>query len=411
MNLMTNKLISIFKTKLIIYVVSILFLNCGVKTNIAHSPTQLFDNPKKLAVFFDGTANNESSYTNISKLYNLTTLQNNPDVSALYLRGVGNGVDLLGILFGSGTKREVCNAYLYLAENYDLNRKDEIYLFGFSRGAYATRILAGLVYVAGIVDLNNIPKKERFKFVKKIFEAHKNGVDLEERRKNVFHVTGQNINPEDYKIEFMGLWDTVEALGVPKYKEEYYSPKNNYFDQLCNVKKAVQALSLNDNRSTIFTPILLTQEKLTLTCSDIKPEHVATEVWFFGAHCDVGGGARNTNISGVSLNWMINQLKDYKLLPNHTSVYENRFDKTNNPSKGFTRLFYPRSSRKLSSLVSKKGYKKEKLNIHQSVLDRLEVSLQAYEINLIKIFSECFEKNDNGGYDYIEGSDCFNVIK
>jgi len=395
---------------LIILVTSTFFFSCGIKKSTAYIPTQLFDNSRKLAVFLDGTANNESSYTNVSKLYNLTSLQHNPNVSALYLKGVGNGADLLGIITGSGIKREVCNGYLYLAENYNHERKDEIYLFGFSRGAYASRILAGLIYVAGIVDMKTIPKKERLKFVKKIFDAHKKGVDLEERRKNVVQVTGQNINPQDYKIEFMGLWDTVALLGVPKYNEEYYNPNNRYFDQLCNVKKAVQALSLNDNRSTIFTPILLTQKKLTLTCSNIKAEDVATEVWFFGAHSDVGGGARNTNISGVSLNWMINQLKDYELLPKHSVVYENPFDKTNNPSKGFTRLFYPRSSRKLSSLVSIKGYKNEKLNIHQSVLDRLKVSLQTYEINLIKIFSECFEKNNNGGYDYIEESDCFNIV-
>jgi len=411
MKLVLKSPIPAISTRIIIFFITTTLFSCGVKKNIAHTPTQLFDSSRKLAVFIDGTANNESSYTNISKLYNLTTLQNNPDISALYLRGVGNGADLLGIITGSGIKREVCNAYLYLSENYNHARKDEIYLFGFSRGAYASRVLAGLIYAAGVVDLNNIPEKERLKFVKKIFEAHKKGKSIEERRKNVFAITEQNINPEDYKIEFMGLWDTVEALGIPKYNEEYYNPKNSYFDQLCNVKKAVHALSLNDNRSTIFTPVLLTQETLTSTCSNIKPEDVANEVWFFGAHCDVGGGARNTNISGVSLNWMINQLKDYKLLPNHTSVYENRYDKTNNPSKGFTRLFYPRSSRKLSSLVSKKGYKNEKLNIHQSVLDRLEVSLQAYEINLIKIFSECFEKNNRGGYDYIEESDCFNVIK
>lgn len=401
----------IVKIKFIIFLIGILFLSCRVQQPFAHIPTQLSDSSKKLAIFIDGTASNESSHTNISKLYNLTTLQNNSDISALYLRGVGNGADLLGIITGSGIKKEVCNGYLYLTEHYNHSRKDEIFLFGFSRGAYAARVLAGLIYVAGIVDVNDIPKNKRLKFIKKIFDAHKKGENLEERRKNVFAITKQHIIPENYKIEFMGLWDTVEALGIPKYKEEYYNPNNDYFDQLCNVKKAVHVLSLNDNRSTMFTPVLLTQERLTLTCSNIKPEDVANEVWFFGAHSDVGGGAKNTNISGVSLNWMIQQLSDYKLLPNDSAVYENPFDKTNNPSKGFTRMFYPRSSRKLSFLVSKNGYKKEKLNIHYSVLDRLELSLQDYEINLIEIFSECFEKNDSSGYDYIEESNCFNVIK
>ncbi len=385
--------------------------SCAIKAPIVHNPIYKGKNPRKLAVFLDGTHNNEASHTNISKLYNLTTLQDNPNVSAVYLRGVGNGADILGMVAGSGIKREVCKGYLYLAEHYNHQRQDEIYIFGFSRGAYASRVLAGLIYVAGIIDVKNIPKEKRLKFIKKIFDVHKTKKALEDRRKDVFEITGQSIHPDDYKINFMGLWDTVAALGVPKYDEEYYAPKNNYFDQLCNVKKVVHALSLNDNRSSIFTPVLLTQRRIVSTCPEVKPEDVANEVWFFGAHSDVGGGYRNTNISGVSLNWMIQQLEPYQLLPSQTKVYEDRFDKTNNPAKGFVRLFYPRSSRKLSFLVSKNGYKKEKLKIHKSVLDRLQVSLQTYEINLIKLFSECFEKNQIGGYNYNRDADCFIVVE
>ncbi|AXT55173.1 DUF2235 domain-containing protein [Aquimarina sp. AD1] len=401
-----------YYNKSLILLLLFIIYGCGIKEPILHQPFQLNNAPKKIAIFLDGTHNNESSYTNVSKLYNLTTLQNNPDIRAVYLRGVGNGADLLGMITGSGIKREVCKGYLYLAENYNHLRGDQIYIFGFSRGAYASRILAGLIYVAGIPDLQHIPKEERLQFVRKIYDAHKSKKNLRERREDVKKITKQNtLDPNNYKIEFMGLWDTVAALGIPKYDEEYYAPKNNYFDQLCNVKKAVHALSLNDNRSSIFTPVLLTQERLVATCKEVKPEDVVNEVWFFGAHSDVGGGAKNTNISGVSLNWMIDQLTEYKLLPENVNVYQDRFDKTNNPAKGFVRLFYPRRSRKLSFLVSKNGYKKEKLKIHQSVLDRLKVSLQTYEINLIKLFSECFEKNDLGGYDYIEDTECFIIEK
>ncbi|KAA1244448.1 DUF2235 domain-containing protein [Aquimarina sp. RZ0] len=397
--------------KIVLLILLFFFVNCGIKAPIVHNPIDKENDPKKLAIFLDGTHNNEENYTNVSKLYNLTTLQDNTNVSAVYLRGVGNGADVLGMITGSGIRREVCKGYLYLVEHYDHQRKDEIYIFGFSRGAYASRILAGLIYVAGIIDVKDIPKEKRLKFIKKIFDAHKTKKTLENRRKDIVEITGKPINPDDYKIEFIGLWDTVAALGVPKYDEEYYAPKNNYFDQLCNVKKAVHALSLNDNRSSIFTPVLLTQQRMVSTCPEVKPEEVANEVWFFGAHSDVGGGARNTNISGVSLNWMIKQLEPYQLLPPDANVYEDRFDKTNNPVKGFVRLVYPKSSRKLSFLVSKNGYKKEKLRIHKSVLDRLQVSLQSYEINLIKFFSECFEKNQIGGYNYDRDADCFIVVE
>ncbi len=390
-------------------IISIIFSACGSKKAIVHKPTSFEVVPKKLAVFMDGTTNNERSHTNVSKLYNLVSLQDNPNVGAAYLRGVGNGADFVGVLTGSGIRAEVCNGYLYLAEHYDHERKDEMYLFGFSRGAYAARILAGLIHSAGIVDLSKIPKDKRLKFIKKIYNAHKGDKTLQERRNAVFEVTQQRMDYDSYKIEFMGLWDTVASLGIPDYKDNYYVEETKYHDQLCNIKRASQALSLNDNRGSVFTPSILTDDYLVQDCKDVKPEEIVNEVWFFGAHSDIGGGSFNTNISGVSLNWMIGQLKEFELLPPSAAVYENRMDITNNPRKGFIKLFYPKKGRKLVFFTSRSGYKKEKLKLHQSVLDRLEGSLQTYEVNLVKLFGECFAKNDKGGYDYLETSKCFIV--
>lgn len=398
----------IYRIVLFIFALTILE-GCGSTKAIVHKPIAFEVAPKKLAVFMDGTAQNEGSYTNVSKLFNLVTLQNNPDVGAAYLQGVGNGGDVVGMLTGSGIRGEVCNGYLYLAEHYNLERKDEIYLFGFSRGAYAVRILAGMIHAAGIVDVRKIPKEKRLKFIKDIYDAHKGDKTLQERRNDIFEVTQKRIDYDNYKIEFMGLWDTVAALGIPDYKDDYYVEETKYNDQLCNIKRAAQALSLNDTRSSVFTPSILTDDYLVQDCKEVNPKEIVNEVWFFGAHSDVGGGALNTNISGVSLNWMIGQLKEFELLPHSAAVYENRMDVTNNPIQGFSKLFYPRKGRKLVFFTSRNGYKKEKLKLHQSVLDRLESSLQTYEVNLIKLFGECFEKNDKGGYDYLENSDCFDI--
>jgi len=401
----------LFLRSLAIVAFLIFLSSCGSKKAIVHEPISLEAAPKKLAVFMDGTASHEGSHTNVSKLYNLVTLQNNPNVGAAYLRGVGNGADVAGMLTGSGIRGSVSNAYLYLAEYYDQERKDEIYLFGFSRGAYAARILAGMIHSAGIVDLSKIPKDKRLKFVKKIFDAHKGDKTLQERRNAVFEVTQQRVDYDRCKIEFMGLWDTVASLGMPDYKDDYYVAETKYNDQLCNVKSASQALSLNDNRGSVFTPSILVDDYLVQNCKEVKPKEIVNEVWFFGAHSDVGGGAMNTNMSGVSLNWMIGQLKEFELLPPSAEVYENPMDITNDPISGMMKLFYPKKGRKLVFFTSKNGYKKEKLKLHQSVLDRLESSLQTYEVNLIKLFGECFEKNEKGGYDYLEDSDCFTIVK
>lgn len=386
-----------------------LFSSCGSKKAIVHKPVSVETTPKKIAVFMDGTASHEGSHTNVSKLYNLVTLQNNPNVGAAYLRGVGNGADVAGMLTGSGIRGSVSNAYLYLAEHYDHERKDEMYLFGFSRGAYAARILAGMIHSAGIADLSKIPKDKRLKFVKKIFDAHKGDKTLQERRNAVFEVTQQRVDYDSYRIEFMGLWDTVASLGMPDYKDDYYVAETKYNDQLCNINKAAQALSLNDNRGSVFTPSILVDNYLVQDCQKVKPKEIANEVWFFGSHSDVGGGALNTNMSGVSLNWMIRQLKEFELLPPSAAVYENRMDITNDPISGMMKFFYPKKGRKLVFFTSKNGYKREKLKLHQSVLDRLEGSLQTYEVNLIKLFGECFKTNDKGGYDYLQTSDCFDI--
>lgn len=394
---------------IVVMCMALLVNGCGIKEPVIHNPWKLENAPQKFAIFFDGTAANESSYTNVSKLFNLTSLQPNTNVNALYSRGVGNGADVLGKITGRGIKREVCKAYLFLARNYQIDRKDELYFFGFSRGAYAARVLAGFIHIAGIQDVSNIPEKEQLSYVKDLFEAHKIAGSTSQKKESVYNLTKEDGNARTIKIEFLGLWDTVAAIGLPTYSESYFDPSTNYTDQLCNVNNAVHALSINDNRSAVFTPLLLTQQRLVTDCNDVQPEEIAEEVWFFGAHSDVGGGV-DSDISGVSLNWMIEHLEYTGLLPENTSVHENMFDKTDKPTKGVKGVLFSRTTRKLAFLVSQEGYKKNKLKVHHSVLKRLEVSLKSYEINLIQLFSECFEKNDTGGFTYRKDADCFEVI-
>ncbi len=287
-----------------------LFLaGCG---NIAvnHVPHQPESKPKKLAVFFDGTANDEGSYTNVAKLHNLVTLQARPDVSTSYIKGVGVDGKILGMATGWGIGLDVRQAYLYLAENYSHEPEDEIYIFGFSRGAYAARILAALIHVAGIPDVRSIENRNaRIGYIEQIYDAYKSNGErsIEDRRKRVEAVL--KTPTVHAQIKFLGIWDTVEALGLPNYAETVDVPNPRYADQLCNVTKAAHAVALDDNRARIFTPILLTRAHLTEACEHVDIDQVVTEVWFSGAHSDVGGGYSDTHLSGVSLNWMIGQIR------------------------------------------------------------------------------------------------------
>ena len=382
-------------------------LSCTSTKTAYHNPIQNNDNPKKLAVFMDGTMNNASSYTNVSKLYNLTILQNNENVSATYIVGVGNhGV---GLISGAGIGDDVKDAYLFLINNFQKDRKDEIYLFGFSRGAYAARILAGLLYVAGIPDVSHLEISARKKYINKIFSAYKGNKTFEKRQQAISNVIGRM--PSSVDVEFIGLWDTVEALGFPNFKENYNVPNKQYVDQLCNIKKASQALSLNDDRASLFTPVLLSENHLITNCKKtVDIDKIVNEVWFFGAHSDVGGGYSDTEIDGISLNWMINEIYPFGLIPKTTEVYEDPRDKTHDPFTGFLGLFYKRKFRSLSQYSENSPYNNGKLKIHKTAIERINdslfIPLGDNERNLIDNFSNCFIETENKGFLFEENFDC-----
>lgn len=111
-------------------------------------PVDFTDKPRKIVIFFDGTHNNPSSDTNVKKLHSLVTLQDRKSVASLYIDGVGVGSDVAGMSLGLGVKARVRIAYEFLLANH--REKDEIYIFGFSRGAYQARILASLLANVGL---------------------------------------------------------------------------------------------------------------------------------------------------------------------------------------------------------------------------------------------------------------------
>lgn len=385
---------------ILLLIIFVLFLSgCTNSLPIKHVPFSLDQKNKKIVIFFDGTANDEGSHTNISKLYNLVTLQNNPKINSIYIEGVGTKGKLAGAGLGWGIGNDVRQAYLFLLENYHHKKSNKIYIFGFSRGAYSSRILASLLYVAGIPDVKNLNKKERKKLVKNIYSAYKGNKSNIKRKRDVCKVLkkescSKDDLPHSVEVEFMGLWDTVEALGVPDYKENNDIPNKQYFDQLCNIKKVAQALSLDDDRARIFTPIFLTSSHLTTECSN---KHInVEEVWFSGAHSDVGGGYRDTTISGISLNWMLYQIKPYHLVPDGTKVYADPYSKTHNPEAGYWGLIYHNKSRSINDYIEKYHQQGQKIKIHKSVIKRLEcVKPKKYESRWFEKFPSCFKTYGN----------------
>jgi len=268
---------------------------------------------RNIAIFFDGTENHEGSDTNVFRMRNVLTAQ--PAVNGcprnyvLYVKGVGTeGWWLrrkIGAGIGRGNEEDVRQAYAYIANLYR-GPQDRLYIVGFSRGASSARILTSMLHLAGLPTNLKDRQDNRLKFAKDLFETYSSDLDTNAKRKMLARMIG-----EDHQVmptvTFLGLYDTVHALGITHSGEHKSQLKENFSESICNVAHVSQALSIDDNRSEIFTPALI-HKGLLADCDDREFHGFVEQVWFAGAHSDVGGGYRDSDLSAVTLNWMMDRL-------------------------------------------------------------------------------------------------------
>ena len=240
---------------------------------------------KDIIICCDGTANSAEAKnpTNIVKIYNLAKDVNSvvyydPGVSTIKIKGPFSWLkDKLQYAFGYGLTENIKEAYSYIQKNYE--EGDRIFLFGFSRGAYTVRSLANLVYNCGLChESKDIDEAIRiYKHIKNFQE------EAEFKKTHSRHVN----------IEFIGVFDTVASLG--------YLYGKKYFDANLNpgIKNACHALAIDEKRKRSFKPELWDNSFL--------PEQSVQQVWFVGAHSDVGGGYDDSGLSDITLKWIIDK--------------------------------------------------------------------------------------------------------
>lgn len=261
---------------------------------------------KRLIVCCDGTWSkpDNKDVTNVEKI--ARTVQNDPDLTAdhaqlvYYISGVGAGSyaadRMLGGAFGFGISHNVIACYRFLAQNYEPG--DEIFLFGFSRGAYTARSLAGMIgYVGLLTEVALVEERLRDAvhiYQRKNLEEGEFGASVEEFKHDHCHA------PD---ITFLGVFDTVGALGVPGFR--WRAPKFHDVQLGHAVKCARQALAIDETR-LIFAPTLWELAEDPVSPDDTKDERVK-QVWFEGAHSDVGGGYAETGLSDTALLWMVRE--------------------------------------------------------------------------------------------------------
>ncbi|MCZ6711890.1 MAG: DUF2235 domain-containing protein [Gammaproteobacteria bacterium] len=260
---------------------------------------------KRIVVCADGTWNrpekdlDRDRPTNVLKLARAIKpvgLQHTAQ-QVFYDWGVGSYYDpILGGATGRGINKNIVDDYRYIVQNYAPG--DEVFLFGFSRGAYTVRSLCGLINNCGILkrpDARLI--QAAFDHYKKPGKAyHPDGVRSVEFR-------AQHAHPSR-KIQFVGVWDTVGALGIPFSFLGLLDKKDEFYDTKIgpNVVIARHALAIDEQRSD-FEPTIWKPQPGT----DLK------QVWFPGVHGSIGGGLAPDPdgglLSDLALAWMTAEAK------------------------------------------------------------------------------------------------------
>jgi hypothetical protein len=216
----------------------------------------------------------------------------------------------LGGSSGWGLSRQVREAYTFLVNEYAEGY--EIFVFGFSRGAFTARSLVGLIKHAGLLRRTSVDRvREVTKAYHRLFRAQRHGKLLE------------SVHPETHlgvRVRFLGVWDTVGALGTPIWGGNYslnplpIEPQYHDIDALDVVDEACQALAIDEQRAA-YLPRLFS---LRSGCEGCRVE----QVWFRGAHSNVGGGYANSRLSDCALEWMVTRAKSAGLKVEDRALYE-----------------------------------------------------------------------------------------
>lgn len=372
---------------------------------------------KNIILCADGTGN-KGGYTpssNVYKIYNAININDKPQIR-FYDNGVGTEKNKyyrgLAGAFGLGFKSNVIDLYVYLAKNY--NPDDHVYLFGFSRGAATVRALTGFIATCGLIDGRKLEKRELKACVKEAFKEYKRlrkknlQADqtkfLAEQKKFIDKHKPHGIIP----IRFVGVWDTVSSLGFPQKWDktgigifvlnQFCMGLDRFIDKLIiahnfynynltdNIKYAYQALAIDDARTSFWPKVWIEKE---------YSGHVE-QVWFAGMHSNVGGGYNRSGMATVTLEWMMEKSGVLGLEFNKDPI-QNAHDNADvhgrmyNSREGLA-IYYRYHPREIEKVCN--GKLKDKIKIHESVINRMRRKTANYAPGLLPID---FEVVDNEG--------------
>ncbi len=270
--------------------------------------------PKKrrLALFLDGTWNTVDDNTNVWRLKSLCSPKSADGVTQLAYYEIGvSGV--FGLLFGKGLDKNITDAYEWLIDKY--NPGDDIFIFGFSRGAYTARSLAGYIAKCGLLKpgaplgVKQLYKRYRRAEARTIWEL------LESRDAGTLGETSLEEQwilkySEPIHIKVVGVWDTVGALGIPWFHIPRISRSTLKFLHTGlrrPIENGFHALAVDEHRRA-FPPTLWTVRKPkdpNATIAAPRPLTSVEQRWFVGSHPNIGGGCESDLLLQIPFGWIM----------------------------------------------------------------------------------------------------------
>lgn len=273
---------------------------------------------KRLVICCDGTWSTLANThpTNVALMAQTVAQRDadgNPQI-VYYDDGVGVEVgrmDMFSAAFGNGLDYKIQEAYEFLTFNYEPG--DQLYFFGYSRGAYTVRSLAGLVRKAGILQRRHAAQ------TKAAMELYRSDIHPSDREAEDFRLAFAAAWPKldatgmhavmggmsyDLRVRYLGVWDTVGSLGIPRKMPFAQSVNKKYefhdLDLSRSVLSARQAVAIDERRGPFAPSLWSNPEQFNIPGVPPRVE----QVWFAGDHGCVGGGNPAVGLSSCALIWI-----------------------------------------------------------------------------------------------------------
>ncbi|WFU54764.1 DUF2235 domain-containing protein [Bradyrhizobium pachyrhizi] len=273
---------------------------------------------KRLVIFLDGTWNSIDSNTNVWRMRALCAAKSKDGKPQMVYYEIGvNG--FLGGVFGQGLDENIRLAYEWLVENY--NDGDEIFIFGFSRGAFTARSLSGLVALEGVLKAGSPVG------LGQLFARYQKGNEESIWTLKDKEASGDTskLTPEEHsllkysqpaKVKVVGVWDTVGSVGLAAGNIPHIS--RSQFDYLQTglflpIQNGYHALAIDEHRND-FAPTLWTiHHTKDGKGPSMRPLASVEQRWFVGAHANVGGGYEDDLLNQAPLRWLMQKAESHGL--------------------------------------------------------------------------------------------------